>query len=401
MFTALPRISQVSRIRAVAVLVGLVLAAALTPMTAVRASSSVLTAATPRHLLAKLSGASAGDQFGDAIAVSSTTAVIGADGAGSNAGAAYIYTRTSLGWNTTPTAVLHGVTAGDEFGVSVAISGATVAIGAQGRNSGTGAVYLYTETASGWETTPTAVFNGPHAQEQFGSAVALSKGGLLVGTGNYAAYLFAETSNGWNKAPTAVFYPVGCSFEGFGNAVALEGKYAVVGAPSTGTCSEAYIYTKASAGWNTAPTVILADKSTYSVFGAFLAMSGTTLVVGAVFQNNNNGAAFVFTRGAAGWATTPALAVHGDKGSELGKSVTILGGRVGVGAINNLYGNGVGAAYEFVKSQSGWDSKPALVLHSFVAGDDFGYSMALSTGTVFVGAPAFNPLSGAVYIFSS
>jgi hypothetical protein len=362
-----------------------------------RAATGVTVA--PGHLLATLSGASAGDDFGNAVAVSSTTAVIGAAGAGSNAGAAYLYTRTSLGWNTTPTAVLHGVTAGDEFGVSVAISGATVAIGAPGRNSSTGAVYLYTQTASGWATTPTVVFTGPETFASFGQSVAISGSTVLAGTIGHGAYVFTKTSNGWKTAPTALFPGIGSGFAGFGWSVALNGNFAAVGAPCAKSCQgAAYIFTKSSAGWDTTPTTTLADHSTYSQFGVSLAMDATTLVVGAIFHNDNDGAAYVYTRGAAGWTTTPTLAVYGTAGSQFGASVTVLGSRVGVGAINGFTN---GAAYEFVKSQSGWDSTPRLALHAFASGDEFGSSTAMSTGAMFVGAPNANSGFGAVYIFSS
>jgi FG-GAP repeat len=134
-------------------------------------------------------GASTVDQFGVNVAVSGSVAVVGAYGtksAGNSAvGTTYIYTKGSTGWHKRPKAILqdpNGAT-GDLFGISVAVSGTTVVVGASGANTSSGAVYIYTEGTSGWPTTPTVTLPDP-AGGSFGKSVAISNNTIIVGANN-------------------------------------------------------------------------------------------------------------------------------------------------------------------------------------------------------------------------
>lgn len=79
------------------------------------------------------SDANSGDQFGGAVAISSNYAIVGAngdDGAGQNGGAAYVFERKCNGdWRQGSKFIGSEVTASDNFGVSVAISGNSVLVG--------------------------------------------------------------------------------------------------------------------------------------------------------------------------------------------------------------------------------------------------------------------------------
>ena len=83
------------------------------------------------YLKANESGA--GDSFGFAVAISGSTAVVGAmneDSGGKNAGAAHIYTRDPSGWSWQSVLRAGNRGAGDKFGFSVAVSGEMVVCGA-------------------------------------------------------------------------------------------------------------------------------------------------------------------------------------------------------------------------------------------------------------------------------
>ena len=102
-----------------------------------------------------------------ALSADGTTAVIGALGVNSNVGAAYVFHVSGEGsWATssTPTAILtnSGGASGSDFGVSVALSadGTTALIGANGVNSAAGAAYVFHvsgegSSASYWAPTAT------------------------------------------------------------------------------------------------------------------------------------------------------------------------------------------------------------------------------------------------------
>src|SRR5208282_6153202 len=68
------------------------------------------------------------DDFGDSVAISGSTIVVGAFDHASEAGRAYVITKGAMGWHQVAELVGSDTVVGDGFGVSVAISGKTVAV---------------------------------------------------------------------------------------------------------------------------------------------------------------------------------------------------------------------------------------------------------------------------------
>ena len=95
------------------------------------------------------SDAAAGDAFGFSVAVSGDTAVIGAifdDDAGSFSGSAYVFTRSGTTWTEQAKLTASDGAWGDLFGNSVAISGDTLLVGAYGDDDlgdGSGSAYVF------------------------------------------------------------------------------------------------------------------------------------------------------------------------------------------------------------------------------------------------------------------
>ena len=124
------------------------------------------------------------------------TLVVGADLTGGLAGAAYVYVEGPSTWPTEPTATLHDpmATSGDNFGDDVAISSTSVVIGAEDTSNETGAAYIYSESSGVWPSTPTATLDAPSGSTQFGNSVATSGDETLV-TGSSqagAGYVYTE-----------------------------------------------------------------------------------------------------------------------------------------------------------------------------------------------------------------
>ena len=149
----------------------------------------------------------ANDNFGDALARSGTTFVAGAWGHASGAGRGYVFTSATAGWE--EVAELKGSDTtggyiGDDFGNGVALSSNTLVVGAPEHGaSGEGRAYLFAKAANGWhqiaEFQPDGHQNGP---EGFGEAVAISGNTIVVGapgdaTGAGRIYLIRRTSTGW------------------------------------------------------------------------------------------------------------------------------------------------------------------------------------------------------------
>ena len=165
--------------------------------------------------MAKLtaSGGATGDFFGISVAVDEDTIVVGAQGDESDQGAAYVYTKPNTGWVTTSTAAKLTASDGaanDEFGESVAVSGNTVVVGAEGDDSDQGAAYVYTKPADGWVTTSTGAkltASDGVADDEFGNAVAVDGDTVVVGAeeddaGEGAAYVYTKPADGWVTTST-------------------------------------------------------------------------------------------------------------------------------------------------------------------------------------------------------
>ncbi len=145
------------------------------------ASTTSAVAASPRTTppigkqLAELKGSDgvAFGFFGFSVAISGSTAVIGAPGNAKDAGRAYVFTKTAAGW--TQVAEFRGsdTVAGDEFGHSVAISGSTAVVGAGQHAKDAGRAYVFTKTAAGWTQVAELRGSDTVAGDEFGHSVAI------------------------------------------------------------------------------------------------------------------------------------------------------------------------------------------------------------------------------------
>ena len=77
------------------------------------------------------------------MAISGSIAVVGAWGKNSNTGAAYVYVGSGTTWSQQAELTASDGAVSDLFGQSVAISGSTAMVGAWGKNLGTGAAYVF------------------------------------------------------------------------------------------------------------------------------------------------------------------------------------------------------------------------------------------------------------------
>jgi hypothetical protein len=373
--------------------------------------------------------ATAGNRFGFSVAVSGTTAVVGAPISGALAGDAYIYEKGASGWPTTPAVTLTdpAATADDEFGYSVAVAvtgtggiegfGETTAIvGAPGTNSGAGAAYVYVDDGSGWPTTPTATLKDPAAVtgDGFGVSVALSRlsgrtavvGAADANSEAGAAYIYVNSHSRWSTTPTTTLSDPGAtSGDLFGFSVAISGKTAAVGAFDTNSgAGAAYIYVKNGSDWPARPTATLKDPTatTGDGFGHGVAVSGTAAVVGAFGANSGAGAAYIYVNNESGWPTTPTATLKDPAaaaGDSFGVSVAEQGTTAIVGA--TATSSQPGAAYMYVRDALRWPKTPTATLKdpAPTANDDFGFSVAVWGKTAAVGAIGTDSGAGAASLY--
>ena len=367
------------------------------------------------------------DDFGDAVAQSGTNLIVGAAGytATNNLspGAAYIYTKGSGGWPTKPSVTLASPCGLCDFGNSVAISGNTAIVGAyaEGGDMYIGEAYVYVKGSSGWPTKATVslVNPNPYFYDYFGYSVALSGDTAVVGafsaTGIGSAYIYAKTTSGWPSTPTAMLADPGASSaDQFAYSVSVSGGTAIIGAPGTTDTQQyagkAYIYVRGASGWPDVPTKTLLDPDDvkYDQFGFSVAVSGKMAIVDAFGVKNQAGAVYVYQDGLSGWETKPTTTLADPEaksydhfGDPLALSGTVaVIGRTGTDSSN-------GKAYVIDEGRSGWPTKPTVTLADpkGMLSDAFGYAVAASGNDAIVGAygtyAGTNNNAGAVYVFKA
>ncbi len=324
-------------------------------------SANPLTTPTIGKQMAELTGSDtvAGDDFGASVGISGTTVVVGAPSHANYAGRAYVFTNAARGWKQTAELEGSNTAAGDGFGTSVAVSGTTVVVGADDADR----AYVFTRTPTGWKQT--AELKGSDTVgsslssfgDEFGYSVAVSGAIVVVGAFDHRndagrAYVFRKTAGGWTqtaelKGSDTIAGQDGLTGDSFGTSVAVSGGTVVVGAPYHAEHSgRAYPFTRAARGWKQfaelkgSDTVGFTGTFAGDQFGTSVAISGTTVVVGA----DNANRAYVFTRTPTGWKQTAELkgsdSVSGD---HFGISAAVSGTIVVVGADYH----GAGRAYVF------------------------------------------------------
>ena len=115
------------------------------------------------------------------MAISGSTAVVGAPGKNSNTGAAYVFTRSGSTWSQRAELTAADGAAGDQFGGSVALYGSTAVVGAPGKNSNAGVAYVFTGSGGTWSQRSELFASDAMAYEEFGSSVAVSGSTAVVG----------------------------------------------------------------------------------------------------------------------------------------------------------------------------------------------------------------------------
>jgi hypothetical protein len=349
------------------------------------------------------------DRFGCSVAVSNNIVVVGAnqdDTGARDAGSAYIF--NAITGNLLSTLANPTPAAGDSFGNSVAVSGNTVVVGAYFQSAGV--AYLF-DTATG-NLSHTLANPSPAASDLFGSSVAVSGNTVVVGTPNDdsgagnagSAYIFDVTEGNLlhtlaNPSPTGSDY--------FGDSVAVSGNIVVVGVPEddlNASDTGSACFFDATSG-NLLQTLANPTPAAYDYFGTSLAVSGNTLVVGVPSDDtgaNNAGSAYIFNAATGNLLHTlanPSPAAE----DNFGNSVAVSGNTIVVGTPDGKKGViNAGSAYIFDATTG--NLLRTLANPSPASVDRFGCSVAISGNIVVVGAyydDTGATDSGSAYIFNA
>jgi hypothetical protein len=337
----------------------------------------------------------------------------GNDDSLTEAGAVYVFTRSGTAWSQQAYVKASNTDSDDNFGYSVALSGDTLVVGAPGEasdgsgqlNNGlsnAGAAYVFTRSGANWTQQSYIKASNPDSGDSLGNSVTVSDDTLAVGAVGEAsdgssqlnnsllsagaAYVFTRSGANWTQQAYIKASNTGTG-DAFGQSIALSGDTLAVGAPgeasdgsgqlinSLPNAGAAYVFTRSGANWTQQAYIKASNPDSGDRFGYSVALSGDTLAVGADREASN------------------ATGINVDESD------------------NSL--SGAGAVYVLIRSAAAWPQQ-AYIKAAVIGDDFFGYSVALSGDTLAAGAPGEDSIatgvdgnaldnslsgSGAAYVF--
>jgi hypothetical protein len=369
-----------------------------------------------------------GDRFGTSVALAGDTAVLGTIGDDINfddQGSAYVFSRTGALWGQTSRLFAGNGAGGDKLGTSVALDDETIVAGVPfadfGEDADRGSILTFVISPEMEGQDKLTVAAGA-LNDTFGSSVDVSGDRAVVGAprttvgGNAfqgAAYVFERNGDVWEEKAQIVAAN-GAAGDFFGHSVAISGNTIVVGAVSDDGANldqgAVYVFVGSGATWNQQARLTASDAQLGGLFGNSVAVSGDTLVVGAIGHdvgaNLDEGKAYVFERENGSWTEQAQLTSSlGDPFDNFGKSVAIDASTIIVGAYGDDVGatSGQGAAYVFTRTGASWSQQARLLAGDGAQSDSFGSAVGLSGDTAVVGAFADNvggrSDQGSAYVF--
>jgi hypothetical protein len=315
-----------------------------------------------------------GYDLGYSVAISGSTVVAGAPdaettGGGSKQGLVEVFSEPGGGWKGTVSATANLTSSasesnGEEFGDAVAISEKTIVVGAPGAiipgqpqqlsDSEAGAAYVFTEPGGGWKgsDTPAAALTEEAVGDRLGFAVALDGEDTVFADEPCApkgctekpsdpgvdgapgvVYIYAKPGGGWasTSKPTGALTDAGEPEPvDLGESLAADGSTVVAGAPLGGFVD---VFDEPGGGWASEPQSgqFPAPSGAFDL-GFAVGVSGETPVATAFFHITKNGqpsgAAFVF-----GLPLPPPTVVT-EPASPVGETTTTLTGTVNPNGLN-------------------------------------------------------------------
>ncbi len=383
----------------------------------------------------KASNTASGDTFGWSIALSDdgTTLAVGApsedsaatgiDGnqasnASTDSGAVYVFVNSGSGWLQQAYIKASNTYSGDNFGISVALSGDghTLAVGAPFEDSAAtaingnqtsrtasnaGAVYVFRRSGTAWTQQAYIKPGNTYPASYFGWSIALSDDGNTLASGAPG-----ESNSNGGIDPASNTH-------------------------SASNAGAAYVFTRSGSTWSQQSYLKASNAAAEDNFGSALALngSGSTLAVGAPYEAsaatgingaqsdnsaNTAGAAYVFTRSGSAWSQQAYVkASNTGAGDNFGAQLALdnagdtlaiaapyeASSATGIGGAqaNNSASNS-GAAYVFARSGSAWSQQAYVKASNAQTNDNFGSALALSSNGSTLAIGAIGEASGATGI---
>ena len=200
------------------------------------------------------------------------------------------------------------------------------------------------------------------------------------------------------------------AFQEFGHSIAMNGEWAIVGVPRSGTGGAAYVYRRNRDGtWTQHQRIVATDAVDFDQFGQAVAIDGDYLVVGVHGDDDAgsaSGSAYVFRLINGSWYEyAKLLPSNGEAAAQFGWSVAISGDDILVGAFaHDDIARDSGSVYCFRNNNGVWTESQIINANDQLAYDLFGWSIDMEGDKALIGAMRADGAEtdmGTVYVFAN
>ncbi len=310
-----------------------------------------------------------------------------------------------------------------KFGGAVALDGTSALVGASAHRTAaanwSGSATFFNVSGREWTTGVTLDAGDDGQYNQYGQRVAtagnsvafhVASESMADGKRHQAVHVFSRDGDGWTREARFTDDIVEYPGSRYGEALAMSEDRLIIGIPGRVTetivpviglvveYGGAEIYERRSGEW-----ILGAELRGSSYFGSAVDIDGDTAVIGAPYDPDSEGSAFIHTRGAGDWEKTAELR-HEQSGlkGNFGSAVAVEDNILLVGAPNsrNEEKQPRGSVQVYRREKGEWVGEALLTrgVRFPYDGPGFGAAVALSGNTALVGAVSG---SGCYYDFFS
>lgn len=341
-----------------------------------------------------------GDQLGYSIAMSGSTALVGApfdDNAGGvDAGAVYVFVRSTAGWQLEAKLMASDRATQARFGASVALAGDMALVGAPNDPGGMlrkGAAYAFDRSGASWTQVQKLQPSFAQDNQRFGAALAIANGRAIITAPDFdsgpnldsgVAYVFSRVGMIWTQSEVLTATSPE-QFGRFGVSVGMAGEEAVIGGAESATA-----FSFINAGWSNQGALVAPDAEYGDRFGFSVAVTSSAIIVGAPYDSTDNflesGSISIFKKTGATWAWQSTL-VPPEVGNldHFGYAVALENDRAIVSAWRAQHSRGF--VYSLRRNANTWSSLGRIVASDSEINAGMGLAVALSGTIVLAGAP--------------
>lgn len=369
--------------------------------------------------------------FGLTVAISGNTALIGAMNATVDGklgqGAVYVFKKTGEFWVQTSKLVSSDGVAGDQFGGAIALLGTTAVVTAPlamiDGKKWQGAVYVFSLSGTTWLQKQKLVAANGTAYATLGRSAALNAKYMFIGGGGASRngniiqrsvlvfkLVHKRGADGWVELQTLDAPDPHDATSSYGTTMAVSDTAALIGARSATTGGVlgkgiVYGYSEINGIWTLTNSLVASDGAVRDNFGTSIALFGASALIGSpgVFKGTLSvGAVYQFDHKDGNWLQAQEFHAMDIGAVNFGATVSVSNKKALIGA---YAADGYrGTAYIFENQAGVWTQIQQLKASDGEPGNVFGYTVALDGSTALVGAFSArvgpNEDQGAVYFYN-